>query len=498
MFEAGINFIISTYHSVDYYFEMLSIYADFGNISRHLEVTMDELKKNQIYTAEITGYSSTGAGVCRISGRAVFVEQALMGEVWELLILKVSSSAVFGKGMKLITPSSERVSPACPIFGKCGGCDLMHMSYEEELRFKLSRVNDTIHHVAGLNFTIDEIIGADEGKTLRYRNKAIFAVGQDESGRAITGFFRERSPCIIPSEDCLIQTELSVRCAAALRDFMDKTGTSAYDEKSGKGQIRHIYTRCSLKYALSVACIVSARGFHENTTELVNCLRESCPELTGIVLCINKTAGNTVLSGDFHTLWGSEFIEDELCGLRFKISPLSFYQINPLQAEKLYLRALDYASPDGAGTILDLYCGTGTISLCLARGAKFVYGAEIEPSAVENARANAEANQIKNAEFLLGDAGQAAKRLAQSGVLPDAVVVDPPRKGLTPDVIETIAEMSPERVVYVSCDPATLARDLKLFSQHGYVLQKGTAVDMFPQTCHVETVVLMSRTSCNK
>jgi len=454
---------------------------------------MDELIKNQVHMAEIIGYSSTGAGVCRIFGRAVFVEQALVSEIWEVLILKVTSSAVYGKGTKLLKSSPERVSPACPIFGKCGGCDLMHMSYEEELSYKLSRVNDAIHHIAGLDFSIDEIIGADERKTLRYRNKAIFAVGQADNGKAVTGFFRERSHTIVPAPDCLIQTELSVRCATALRDFMDKTGTAAYNEKTGKGQIRHIFTRCSLKYPQSVACIVSARGLHENTEELVSCLRKKCPELTGIVLCINKTTGNTVLSGDFHTLWRSEFIEDELCGLRFKISPMSFYQINPLQAEKLYMRTLEYASPDGAGTVLDLYCGTGTISLCLARGAKFVYGAEIEPSAVENARQNAETNGITNAEFILGDAGEAAKKLAQSGVLPDAIVVDPPRKGLSAKVIDEICAMSPTRVVYVSCDPATLARDMKLFAERGYIFQKGTAVDMFPKTCHVESVVLMSR-----
>lgn len=456
---------------------------------------MDEIKKNQVYTAEICSYSSTGAGVARILGRAVFVDFALVGEVWELLILKVTSSVVYAKGLRLIQESKERVSPACPVFGKCGGCDLMHMSYAEELCFKLSRVNDAIHRVGGLDFTIDEIIGAGEGENLRYRNKAIFAVGQDKDGRAVTGFFRERSHDIVSAPDCLIQTELSVRCAAALRDFMDEMGVPAYDEATGKGVIRHIFTRCSLRYPQSVACIVVARGLHEHTEALVRAMREKCPELTGIVLCINKTRGNTVLAGDFHTLWGSEFIEDELCGLRFKISPLSFYQINPRQAEKLYMRALDYASPDGAGTVLDLYCGTGTISLCLARGAKYVYGAEIIEQAVVNARQNAEANGIKNAEFLLGDASDAAKKLSQSGVRPDAVVVDPPRKGLTPDLIETVDAMSPERVIYVSCDPATLSRDLKLFAALGWLPLKATAVDMFPRTCHVECCCLLERTS---
>ena len=454
---------------------------------------MDELKKNQTHTAKITGYTSEGAGVCRILGRAVFVEGALRDELWEILILKVTASAVYGKGTKLLQASPERELPPCPVFGKCGGCDLMHMSYDEELRFKLTRVNDALARLGGLDFAVSEIIGAEEGHRLRYRNKGIFAVGQNEKGKAVTGFFRPRSHDIIPAPQCLVQTELSVRCATALRDFMDEHGVTAYDEVSGKGQLRHIFTRCGMKSSQSVACVIAARGLGQHTEALVSALREACPELTGIVLCINKTRGNTVLAGEFHTLWGSDIIEDELLGLRFRISPLSFYQINPPQAEQLYARTLDYASPAGAGTVLDLYCGTGTISLCLARRAKQVFGAEIIESAVENARENTTLNGITNAEFLLGDAAEAAKALASRGIRPDAVVVDPPRKGLSSEIIEEICQMAPERIVYVSCNPASLARDLKHFAQLGYPLTTGTAVDMFPRTCHVETVVLMSR-----
>ena len=454
---------------------------------------MDELKKNQVHTAEISGYSSTGAGVCRILGRAVFVDFTLEGELWEILIVKVTASVVYGKGLKLLRSSPERAVPACPVFGKCGGCDLMHMTYQEELRLKLTRVNDAIRRLAGLDFTITEILGAEDAGICRYRNKAIFAVGQDAEGKAFTGFFRERSHEIVSAPHCLIQAEPAVLCATALREFMDETGLSAYDEKSGKGLLRHIFVRTSHKYPQAVACIVATGGLGAQTARLVEVLRERCPVLTGVVLCINKARGNTVLMGDFHTLWGSEVIEDELCGLRFHISPLSFYQINPLQTEKLYTRALEYASPDGAGTVLDLYCGTGTISLCLARGAKFVYGAEIVEAAVENARLNAAANGIENVEFLLGDAGEAAKRLAETGVKPDTVVVDPPRKGLSPELIDTVGVMLPARVVYVSCDPATCARDLKRFAGYGYRPVKATAVDMFPRTAHVECVVLMSR-----
>ena len=453
---------------------------------------MDELKKNQIYEAEITGYTSTGSGVCRIGGRAVFVPLALAGEVWDVQILKVSASAVYGKGVELKKPSPERVVPDCPVFGKCGGCDLMHMRYAEELRMKLTRVNDALARIGGLDFTVGEILGADEDAQLRYRNKAIFAVGKNGGGRTVTGFYRERSHDVVPAPDCLIQTEESVAVAAALRKFMDENHILPYDEKSGKGQIRHIFTRCSLHSAQTVAVIVAARGLHEQTDALVAALRAACPRLTGVVLCVNKDPGNVVLNGEFHTLWGDDCIEDTLCGLSFRISPQSFYQVNPRQAEKLYDRAVEYACPDG-GTALDLYCGTGTISLCLARRAEKVYGVEIVPDAVQNAILNARRNKIENAEFLEGDAFFAAKKLGDMGVRPDAVVVDPPRKGLAENVVQQIAAMEPARVVYVSCDPGTLARDLALFDGLGYRLQKAAAVDMFPRCAHVETVCQLEK-----
>ena len=453
---------------------------------------MDELKKNQVYEAEITGYTSTGSGVCRIGGRAVFVPLALAGEVWDVQILKVSSSAVYGKGVELKKASPARVVPDCPVFGKCGGCDLMHMSYEEECKMKLARVNDALRHIGGLDFTVDEILGADEGNQLRYRNKAIFAVGKNGGGRAVTGFYRERSHDVVPAPDCLIQTEAAVAVAAALRKFMDENHIEPYDEKSGKGQVRHIFTRCSLHNAQTVAVIVSARGLHDKTDALVDALRAACPQLTGVVLCVNKDPGNVVLNGEFHTLWGDECIEDTLCGLSFRISPQSFYQVNPRQAEKLYERAVEYACPDG-GTALDLYCGTGTISLCLAKRAEKVYGVEIVPDAVKNAVLNAARNNVKNAEFLEGDAFFAAKKLGDEGVRPDAVVVDPPRKGLAENVVQQIVAMKPARVVYVSCDPGTLARDLALFGTLGYKLQKATAVDMFPRCAHVETVCQLEK-----
>lgn len=452
---------------------------------------MESLTKNQQYTVTIEGYTSDGAGVCRIGGRAVFVKGALLGEVWQIRIVKVSASAVYGKCGILIQASPNRIPPACPQFGKCGGCDLMHMTYEEELRMKCARVNDAIQRIGGLDFCVDGIIGAEQIDS--YRNKAIYAVGTDKTGQPVTGFFRARSHDVMPVERCQIQPELSDRAAACLRQWMTAHRIPAYNEQTGRGTVRHLFVRCAMKTHDAMACIVTARGFGDKTQSLVDALRKDCPELTSIVLCVNKTRGNTVLAGTFHTLWGQDGIEDSLCGLRFQLSPMTFFQINPPQAERLYQQALDYASPDGDNTVLDLYCGAGTITLCLARGAKRVIGAEIVPDAVENARANALRNGIDNAEFLCGDAAEAAAQLAARGLKPDTVVIDPPRKGLGDGVIDAIIKMAPQRVVYISCDPGTLARDLKQFSNEGYLPQRGMAFDLFPRCAHVETVVLMSR-----
>lgn len=449
------------------------------------------LLKNQIYTARIESWASDGSGVCRIGGRAVFVKGAIPGELWEIKLVKVSASAIWGLGLRLLEASPDRCEPPCPVYGKCGGCALLHVNYGAELCFKLDRVNEALRRIGGTDFRISEILGAE--MTEGYRNKSVLAVGAGKDSPT-AGFFRVRSHDIVPAEDCLIQSALSAKAVRAVLDWMRENAVEPYDEETGKGQVRHIYTRKAFRTGESMACIVTARGFGgTRTANLIDALRTACPELTSIVLCVNKTRGNTVLRGEFHTLWGSDAITEELCGLRFELSPRSFFQINPPQAEKLYAKALEYASPDGAGTVLDLYCGTGTISLCLARGAKQVIGAEIVPEAVEDAKRNARRNGIENARFICADASDAAETLLREGTRPDTVVVDPPRKGLTPEVIEAVASMAPQRVVYVSCDPATLARDMKLFGTFGYLPQTGCAVDMFTHTYHVETVALLSR-----
>ena len=447
---------------------------------------MDGLRKNEIHTCEIMGWSSDGAGVTRIGGQTVFVPGAIPGEQWEVRIVKVRASDAFGKGERCLRPSPERVTPDCPAFPRCGGCTLRHMTYEKELEFKLSRVNEAYRRIGGLDLRASEILGAAQPE--RYRNKAIYAV----DSQLRPGFFRPRSHDVIPVENCLLQSEASDRAAHAVCDFCRENGVPPYDEATGKGILRHVFTRTARSGGLQ-ATVVAAGGFGAKTAALVEAVRRACPETVGVILNVNKIAGNTVLAGDFHTLWGSDTLNDTLCGAEFELSPMSFYQVNPAQAERLYMKALEYAAPEGSECVLDLYCGAGTISLCLARRAKQVIGAEIVPAAVENARANALRNGLHNVEFLCADAGEAAAELASRGVRPDAVVVDPPRKGLAPNVIETVCAMAPERVVYVSCDAATQARDLKRFAALGYTASEAVAVDLFPRTSHCETVCKLLR-----
>lgn len=456
-----------------------------------LERLMDNLVKNAIFTAEIDAYSSDGMGVCRIDGRAVFVKGALMGEVWEVKIMKVTSAAVYARGMRCIVASPERVPEQCPVFGKCGGCDFRHGSYAEELRYKKQRVTDALQRIAGVDFEVREIFGSE--KTGMYRNKVIYSFGE-LNGKPVVGFYRSRTHEVIPVERCLLQPELADRAAAAVRDWAEQENISVYDSLKCKGLLRHVFVRCAVKTDDAVVCIVAAGGFGAATSKLVDVLREKCPELTGIVLCVNKTKGNTVLAGDLHTLWGRAEITDELCGIRYEISPFAFFQINPPQAERLYQKALEFAAPGAADTVLDLYCGAGTITLCLAQRAGKVIGAEIVSDAIENAKLNAARNGIENAEFLCADASDAARIFRERGIRPKVIVVDPPRKGLAPEVVDTMAEMQPERIVYVSCDPATMARDVRRFVAQGYRLHQAVAFDLFPRCAHVESVVLLIRT----
>ncbi len=449
---------------------------------------MDILKKNQIYTADIVGWAHDGAGVARPGdgGRAVFVPGAIPGERWEIRIVKVTSGAVYGRGERCLLPSPDRIEPDCPAYPRCGGCALRHLNYEAEQRFKLQRVNDAFHRIGGLALEVTELAGADS--PLCYRNKAIYAVTPDLR----PGFYRPRSHDVIPIDRCLLQCAASDRAAWTVCDFLRAHSLPAYDEATGKGLLRHIFTRTAASTGEVQLTLVAAGGFGAHTAALVEAVRAACPEVGGILLNVNRSRGNTVLTGDFHTLWGSPTLTDTLCGNRFVLSPDSFYQVNPIQAEKLYQRAVELAAPAGTELVLDLYCGAGTITLCLARSAKRVIGAEIVSAAVKNARDNAERNGVDNVEFLCADAAEAAETLRLRGEQPEAIVVDPPRKGLTEALIRTISSMRPRRVVYVSCDCATQARDLRLFAALGYHAERAAAVDMFPRTGHVETVISLS------
>jgi len=450
---------------------------------------MDELIKNSVYDAEITGYTSEGYGVTRINGRAVFVRGAISGEKCRVRILKSGKSAVYGMIEELLAPSPERMEPDCPVYRKCGGCAFRHMSYAEELRQKKQRVDDAFRRIGGLSLAAEDITGADE--TAGYRNKAIYSVGSSEHG-AVTGFYRERSHDIVAVEKCLIESDFSSRAAAAVRRWMDESGVPAFDPAEGRG-VRRVFCRFGLGTGEGQVVLVTGRGGLPHAGGLVSAVRQACPETASIMRCVNSRPGDTVLSSEFETVWGADRITDVLCGLRFSLSPGAFYQVNRAQAEKLYALALEFAAPDGNSDVLDLYCGTGTITLCLARAARSAVGVEVVESAVRDAAENAAANGIGNVRFICADAADAAEKLRSEGFAPAAVVVDPPRKGLAPEVPGIIASLSPERVVYVSCDPATLARDLKAFAPLGYSAVRARAVDIFPRCAHVETVVLMSR-----
>ena len=444
---------------------------------------MDELKKNLEYDCVITGCTSEGLGVARILGRAVFVRDALPGEACRVQVLKAGKGAAYARVLERRSVSPHRTDPDCPHYGKCGGCDWRHTDYAGELEYKLQRVNDALQRIGGLSLRAGEILPAPA--TERYRAKAIFNLGAAE-GRPVTGFYRARSHQVVPVEDCLLQTEEANLAARVLRAWMEETGVPPWDEGTGRGLIRHLFVRSGM------VCVVAA-GKPREGERLTAALRAALPGLRSVVWNENREPGNTVLKGQFRTLWGEDSVEVSLSGLRFRLSPRSFFQVNPEQAERLYALALELAELRGGETVVDLYCGAGAIGLLAARRAGQVIGVEVVESAVRDAEETARRNGVSNIRFLCADAAEAAGRFAAEGRKPDVLFVDPPRKGLDPSVIGSVAAMAPARVVYVSCDPATLARDLRLFGETGYRAEKALAVDMFPRTRHVETVVLMSR-----
>ena len=441
---------------------------------------MAALEKNNLYPARIEGYSSEGLGIARIDGQVVFVHGAVRGELCRILVMKVLKNAAFGKVTELLEPSPERREPDCPYYGRCGGCDFRHLSYREELWAKRQRVQDALTRLGGSDVEVEEILGAAD--PLYYRNKSQYPVSAGK-----VGFYRARTHDVVDIERCLIQKPQADAAAAALRDYMRDFAVPSYDEKTGRGLLRHLYVRTNRR-GESLVCVLANGERLPHEEELVGRLRRAVPDCVGVVLGVNTRRGNTILGERYRTLWGVDTLEDELCGLTFRLSVPSFYQVNRDQAEVLYRKAVEYAGLTGGELVVDLYCGAGTITQVMAGGAGRVIGAEIVPEAIEDARENARRNGIENVEFFCGDAAQLAADFAGRGLRPDVICVDPPRKGLAPEVIAAAAQMAPQRVVYVSCDPGTLGRDVKRFAEYGYRVQRAAACDLFPRTRHVETV----------
>ena len=445
------------------------------------------LIKNQIYETTVTDYTAEGQGVARIDGCAVFLPNAIAGERVRVRIEKANKTWAAGKIVEILEKSPHRVNRECPVAKLCGGCDFWHMDYAEETRLKAQRVTACLNRLAGEQLEPLPILAAPSCHG--YRNKAQYPVAL-EKGRAYAGFFRAGTHQVVENRRCLILPEETDAVKDAVMDYVNQFRVSVYDEASHKGLLRHIYVRRGAVSGQILVCL-AVNGEKLPKPEALIIRLQKIPGFTTLVLSVNTKKGNAVLGEKFITLYGPGYIEDTLCGLNFRLSPRSFYQVNHHQAQRLYETAISLAGITKEDTVLDLYCGVGTITLAMASAAGKVIGVEVVPQAVEDAKDNARRNGIENAEFFCGDAGQAALELEKNGVRPDVVVVDPPRKGLNGDTIEALHRMAPRRVVYVSCDPATLARDVALLKERGYVLQNAMAADLFPRCAHVETIVCL-------
>ena len=447
------------------------------------------LTKNQIYETVITDYTTEGQGVAHIEGCAVFVPNAVAGERVKVRVTLVRKTWAAGKITEILEKSPHRVNRACPVAKLCGGCTFWHMDYEEECRLKAERVKNCLNRIGGENLEEVPILAAPtcEG----YRNKAQYPVAW-EKGRAYAGFFKEGTHEVVQMDRCRILPQETDRVKAIVMDYVNKNKVSVYDEATHRGLLRHIYVRRGAVSGQILVCLVVNGDGLPKLPALIEALK-AVPGFTTLVLSVNTRKGNAVLGDKFVTLYGPGYIEDTLCGLNFRLSARSFYQVNHAQAQRLYETAIAMAGITKNDLVLDLYCGVGTITLAMASAAGKVMGVEVVPQAIEDARDNARRNGIENAEFFCADAGAAALELEQKGIRPDIITVDPPRKGLNSDAIEAIDRMNPKRLVYISCDPATLARDTALLKERGFRLEKAIAADLFPRCSHVETVVTLSR-----
>lgn len=464
------------------------------------------LKKNDEIRLTIDAMTAEGSGIGRHDGMAVFVPNTAVGDTVLCHIIKAKKNYAVGKAFKVFTASKDRVEPDCPVAAQCGGCCYRHVTYEAELSYKHRRVADAFERIGHLEVDVLPVHGSDE--TLRYRNKAQFPVQLDRNMNPVMGFYASNTHRVVPCENCVLQPELFGDVLTVVREWIIRRGITVYDEQTHKGLLRHVYIRQGhYSHELMVCLVVNGEGPRTTPVPrvsfLVDALKDTIPGFRTLSINYNPSKTNVILGDETEVVYGDGFIEDTLLGCTFRISPKSFYQVNTPQAEVLYSIAAEKAfgpadgtdkAPAGKPVLLDLYCGTGTIGLTMADRCSRLYGVEIVPEAVEDANRNAAANGIDNATFLCGDAADAAARLRADGVKADIILVDPPRKGLSEALIQTIADFDPEKIVYISCDPATLARDCARFAEKGWYIAEGVQpVDLFPRTAHVENVCLLKK-----
>ncbi len=451
------------------------------------------MKKNDLLQIKIEAMGNAGEGIGKIDGYPLFVKDALPGDLAEVRVTKVKKTYAFARLERLLEASPERTEPRCPLHRRCGGCQIQALSYEKQLEYKEQKVREDLIRIGGFaDPPVFPVLGMDE--PYHYRNKAQFPFGRNREGRIVTGFYAGRTHTIVPGTDCAIGVPENKQILELILDFMEKHGIAPYDETTGKGLLRHALIRKGFATGeLMVCLVINGRSF-PHVEELADRLFE-IPGMTSFSLNVNQKNTNVILGEEVIPVRGQTYITDRIGGVSYQISPLSFYQVNPVQTEKLYRTALEYAGLTGGETVWELYCGIGTISLFLARGAGQVYGVEVVPQAVEDARRNADLNGITNVVFYLGKAEEVLpEKYEKDGIRADVIVVDPPRKGCDSACLETVLRMEPERIVYVSCDPATLARDLKILCADGrYELSKVQPVDMFPHTAGIENVAQLFR-----
>ncbi len=454
------------------------------------------MKKNDIVTVKIEDISVNGEGIGKVDGYTLFIKDTVIGDTVEAGIMKMKKRYGYARLVRVISPSPDRVPARCPTARQCGGCQIQAMSYNAQLRFKEKKVRMHLQKIGGLTEELlDEVMEPVCGMedSYRYRNKAQYPVGTDRDGKPVAGFYAGRTHRIIPNTDCVIGAAVNGRILENVLQFMEEYRITAYNETERRGLIRHVLIRCGYHTKEIMVCVVINGTKIPHAEKLVERLRK-IEGMTSITFSVNTDHTNVIMGRQIVGLWGQDYITDMIGDIRYRISPLSFYQVNPVQTEKLYRTALEYANLHGTETVWDLYCGIGTISLFLAQRARRVYGVEVIPQAIEDAGKNAEMNGIENVEFYAGRAEDVLpEKYAHDGIRADVVVVDPPRKGCETSVLDTIVKMGPEKIVYVSCDSATLARDVKYLGERGYEVRRARPVDMFPQGVHVETVCLLSK-----